>query len=95
MDLPGWKHAVLGAAAMLYLAAALGCATSTTTARRSPRTVETLPDGSQVVCEQERPTGSHIFDTVCRTYSPAEVQRMKNQISVPRSADGMKAAGGG
>ncbi len=95
MHLPRLANPLIRSAAAVALVAAIGCATTGTKApARKQRTVETLPDGSQVVCELERPTGSHIPETVCHTYSPLEVERMKSRLAVPPSAAGMRAPGG-
>ncbi len=61
---------------LLVLAVALGC-----TAAHSARapTIAALPDGSQLVCEMERPTGSNIAREVCRRSDPASLARIKLQ----------------
>ncbi len=94
MILPSFAKSLNASGAALVLVVAIGCATGArSTPPRKQRTVETLPDGSQVVCELERPTGSHIAESVCHTYSADDVQRMKNQMVTPRSAADVKAPG--
>ncbi len=76
--------------AVLALAAALGCALPRRTASARKPSLETLPDGTQIVCQMEKPTGSHIPEQVCRKVVPAglDISRTQTQIQLatPKSA---------
>jgi hypothetical protein len=70
--------------ALLVLAVALGC----TAAHRSARApIEVLPDGSQIVCQMERPTGTNIAQEVCRRSYPASLARtrLQNELIEPKA----------
>ncbi len=90
MTPPSAPVAPARALAVLALAVALGCAAqSRETASARNASVEKLPSGTQVVCEMERPTGSHIAEQVCRKVVPAalDIARMQtqNQLDVPKN----------
>ncbi len=74
---PHLAHVSPRALAALVLAAALGC-TASQRAARGP-SVQVLADGSQIVCDMERPTGTNIAQEVCRRYVPATLARTKLQ----------------
>lgn len=75
------------AGACLALAAALACASGAPRAPRRPAvTVETLADGTKVICEVERPTGSHIPERVCRRATDADEQRERARATMVRPA---------
>ncbi len=75
----------------LVAVAALGCASQRTAATAKKPSVETLPDGTQVVCQMERPTGSHIAEQVCRKVVPAGLdiarQQTQIQLAIPKSGE--------
>lgn len=64
--------------------AALGCAGAPTRTSRWRPSVETLPDGTQVICQLERPTGSHIPEPVCRRVDAVMRQREQTQVELLR-----------
>ncbi len=74
--------------AVVALAVLIGCASPQRSATARKSSVETLPDGTQLVCQMEKPTGSHIPEQVCRRVVPggADRTRIQNQFATPKSA---------
>ncbi len=70
----------------VVLVTALGCAGAQARPSRWRPSVETLPDGTQVICQLERPTGSHIAEPVCRRVDAVTRQREQTQVELLRPA---------
>lgn len=83
------RHSLLGVAtiAALALACAPRASKKTQQAWRPSGKVETLADGTKVICEMEKPTGSHIAEPVCRRVDDVErtAERTRNDLVTKKS----------
>ncbi len=71
--------------ASFVLAIMLGCgAPRTTSSWRPSGQIETLPDGTKVICQMERATGTNIAEPVCRRLDEIEKARAEAQIELLR-----------